>query len=56
MCGAEEETLEHVMERCGGVRDNLKNRKVGEVLREDGGGRRWLREIEKEREGKLRNN
>ncbi len=52
VCGAAEETLKHVIEKCERMSNKAKEKKVGEVLREDGGGWRWLKELDKERRSK----
>ncbi len=44
--------MEHVLGMCGGMSNIVKDMKVGEVLREDGGGRWRIMEIDKERKEK----
>ncbi len=40
VCGEEEESLPHVVEQCGMMRDSLKDKRLGIMLSKDGGGSR----------------
>ncbi len=52
--GELEETLEHVVERCGRVKGREKGKTVLEILGEDGKGRMQLRELDRERKTRQR--
>ena len=54
ICGGEEESWEHVWERCrvGRVRERGWQEVVKEILGEGGEGEWWMKEIEEERKRK----
>ncbi len=52
VCRREEETMKHVIEECDGVRASVRGKRMEEVLREDGSGRSFLRELDRERRAK----
>lgn len=53
LCEGEEETWEHVWERCREWREGGDSwqEAVGWIIGEKGEGERWLRELERERQG-----
>ena len=57
ICGEEEETWEHIWERClgGGLGDGERWEEVsGKILSGNGGGEDWMKKIERVREGRER--
>lgn len=54
-CGREEETWEHVWERCGKWEESVGSKvwqeQMGRILGPEGKGEKWMRDIERDRQG-----